>query len=933
MADDSRTIQLRGVRVHNLKGVSLDIPLHKMVAFSGVSGSGKSSLAFDTLYAEGQRRYVETFSAYTRQFLERLDKPDADLIDGIPPAIAVAQRSGGRRAGRSTVGTVSEVHDHLALLYARVGLVTCSNCGGTVEPADPSAVVRAIDQLPEGSRYLIAFPLDVRPESDLLGLAESLRGDGLTRIRVGGQILRVDYGPLPESAHAGIDVVVDRLTRGSDSSSRRLDSIETAFARGLGRVRVIVEDQGQVLTFYRKRRCSNCGIDYADPDPRLFRSNSPLGACPTCEGYGSIVAFDHDRIFPDPSKTIRQGAIAPWTTPSYAENLDTLLRVAPRLKIPVDLPFSDLSPTQVDLLYNATPKESFQGLNLFFKRLEAKAYKLPVRVFLSRWRSFQPCPTCFGARLRPESLAIKVGGLDIAGLSSLTIGEARRFLIDFASREGSSPVAKRVLGQAQSRLDALERIGLAYLTLDREARTLSSGEGRRLSLASALGSGLVNTLYVLDEPSVGLHPRDVGRLIATIEGLRDAGNSVVVVEHDEAILKAADWLVDIGPGAGESGGRILYEGPPEGVSQVADSETGAFLSGRKRASVPGPRRIAKGHLQLIGATGRNLRNLDVDFPLGVLCVVTGVSGSGKSTLIDETLHPALSRAILGENLPALPYRELSGFEGLADVVMIDQSPIGRSSRSNPVTYLKAFDEIRKTFAATHDAKTRNFGASKFSFNVEGGRCGVCEGNGDLTVDMQFLADVRMRCPECQGTRYRPEVLEVKYAGKTIAEVLDLTVREAFGFFRNKPKVQARLRPLMDVGLEYLRLGQSASTLSGGEAQRLKLAGFLSSSPAALTRAAKGPKTLFLLDEPTTGLHPQDVAKLLETLTRLLDLGHSLILVEHSPDILRAADWIIDLGPEAGAEGGSIVAEGTPEDVARTETHTGKALESWFRLNA
>jgi excinuclease ABC subunit A len=928
MADDTRKIKLRGVRVHNLKGVDLDLPLRKLVAFSGVSGSGKSSLAFDTLYAEGQRRYVETFSTYTRQFLERLDKPDADLIDGIPPAIAVAQRSGGRRGGRSTVGTVSDVHDHLALLYARVGRVTCTNCGEVVEPADPSAVVRAIEGLPEGSRYLIAFPLDMTTNSDREGLAEALRSEGFTRIRVGGQVVRIEAGPLPSPGEGGIDVVVDRLTRGSDASSRRLDSIETAFARGLGRACLIVESDGQILTFYRKRRCSNCGIDYADPDPRLFRYNSPLGACPTCEGYGSIVALDRDRIIPDPSKTLRQGAIAPWTTPNYRENLDELLRAAPKLKIPVDEPFSNLNPAQVDLIFNATLKQGFQGLNLFFKRLDSKAYKLPVRVFLSRWRSFQTCPTCLGARLRPEALAVRVGGLDIAKLSSLTIGDARTFLAEFAGQEASNPVVLRVLDQVRSRMDALDRIGLDYLTLDREARTLSSGEGRRLALATALGSGLVNTLYVLDEPSVGLHPRDVNRLIATIESLRDAGNSVVVVEHDEAILKAADWLVDIGPGAGESGGRVLYEGLPEGVGQVAESATGAFLSGRKRASVPTSRRVARGQLVLQGASGRNLRDLDVSFPLGVLCVVTGVSGSGKSTLVDETLHPALIKAIRSEILPALPYRNLTGFEGLADVVMIDQSPIGRSSRSNPVTYLKAFDEIRKTFAATHEAKTRNFAASKFSFNVEGGRCGVCEGNGDLTVDMQFLADVRMRCPECQGTRYRPEVLEVKYAGKTIAEVLDLTVREAFGFFRNKPKVQARLRPLMDVGLEYLRLGQPASTLSGGEAQRLKLAGFLASSPAALTRAAKGPKTLFLLDEPTTGLHPQDVAKLLETLTRLLDLGHSLILVEHSPDILRAADWIIDLGPEAGLGGGLVVAEGTPENVAMTGTQTGLALAEW-----
>ena len=925
MGDDSRTIRLRGVRVHNLKGVDLDLPLQKLVAFSGVSGSGKSSLAFDTLYAEGQRRYVETFSSYTRQFLERLDKPDADRIDGIPPAIAVAQRTGGKRSGRSTVGTVTEVHDHLALLYARVGRVTCPNCRTIVEPSDPSAVVRSIEGLPVGARYLVAYPLDVRPDSDLLGLAEALREDGFARVRVDGQVVRVESGPLPRPVAGGIDVVVDRLTRGSEATGRRLDSIETAFAKGLGRARIVVEDGGPEWTFYRKRRCPGCGLDFADPDPRLFRYNSPLGACPTCEGYGSVVDLDPARIVPDPSKTLAEGAVAPWNSPSYANNLHDLLAAAPKARLPVDRSFEALTPDQVAMVYDGIPRSGFQGLRKFFRRLESKTYKMHVRVFLSRWRGYHECPDCRGARLRPAALAVRVAGFDLAALSKLSIGHVRSLLFDFANGDGGQPVALKVLKPVLTRLDALERIGLDYLTLDRPARTLSSGEARRLALASALGSGLVNTLYVLDEPSVGLHPSDVGRLVSLLLALRDAGNSLVVVEHDESILRASDWLVDVGPGAGESGGRILYEGPPEGICDVQGSATGAFLSGRMRSGPLGSRRTPKGALVLRGATGNNLKSLDVSFPLGVLCVVTGVSGSGKSTLVDETLHPALARALLGENLPALPFRELAGFEGLADVVMIDQSAIGRSSRSNPVTYLKAFDEIRKAFAATPEAKARNFGAGKFSFNVEGGRCGVCEGTGELTIDMQFLADVRMTCTECLGARYRPEVLEVKLAGKSIAEVLELTVREAFGFFRNRPKVQARLRPLMDVGLEYLRLGQSASTLSGGEAQRLKLAGFLASSPAAMTRAAKGPKTVFLLDEPTTGLHPKDVAKLLETLTRLLDLGHSLILVEHGPDVLRAADWIIDLGPGAGERGGEVVGEGTPEELASRETPTGKVL--------
>jgi len=933
MSDDTRAIQLRGVRVHNLKNVDLDVPLHKLVAFSGVSGSGKSSLAFDTLYAEGQRRYVETFSAYTRQFLERLDKPDADRIDGIPPAIAVAQRGGGRRSGRSTVATVAEVHDHFALLYARLGVVTCVVCGRLVEPSDPGTVVRAIEALPEGERYLVAYPLDIRPDSDLLGLAEALREDGFSRVRVGGAVVRIEAGPIPELVGlGGVDVVVDRLTRGTEAGNRRVDSIETAFAKGLGRCRIVVEPEGPELTFYRKRRCGGCGTDYADPDPRLFRYNSPLGACPTCQGFGSVVDLDIDRIIPDKTKTIRQGAIAAWNTPRAEEELGDLIARGKSIGIPVDVPVEDLTPEQFNLLIEGSGR-GFRGIRGFFRMLEAKSYKMHVRIFLSRWRGYRPCPDCQGARLKPLALAVKVGGVDVATLSSMTIGAARDFLKEVADAEADNPVGRRVLDQARGRIDALHRIGLEYLVLDRPARTLSAGEARRLALATALGSGLVNTLYVLDEPSVGLHPRDVGRLVATLEGLRDAGNSVVVVEHEEAILRAADWLVDVGPGAGDAGGRILYQGPPGGAGAVPESATGAFLTGRARVPIPDRRRDpeAKGRITLRGATGNNLHDLDVSFPLGVLCVVTGVSGAGKSTLIEETLYPALAKALRDESLPGLPFRGVSGYDSLSDVVLIDQSAIGRTSRSNPVTYLKAFDEIRQLFAATHEAKTRNFSASKFSFNVEGGRCGVCEGAGDLTVDMQFLADVRMRCPECHGTRYRAEVLEVRFREKNIAEVLQLTAREAFSFFRNHPKAQAKMRPMLDVGLDYLRLGQPATTLSGGEAQRLKLASFLASTPAAMTRAARGPKTLFLLDEPTTGLHPADIAKLLETLTRLLDLGHSLILVEHAPDILRSADWIIDLGPEAGEGGGRIVAEGTPESVSQTSTHTGQALDELLHL--
>lgn len=922
--DDSRRIRLRGVRVHNLKGIDLDLPLNRLIVFSGVSGSGKSSLAFDTLYAEGQRRYIETFSAYTRQFLEKLDKPDADRIDGIPPAIAVSQH-GTRRSSRSTVATVTEIHDDLGLLFARVGQVVCRVCGHIVEPASPATVDRAIVALPEKTRYQIAFPMEVRPDSDRSALASILREDGFTRVRVDGQVLTLESGAFPEPASGQVDVIVDRLVRGSDSPARRLDSIETAFAKGLGRCRILTDLQ--TLSFFQGWRCGHCGADYPEPSPRLFSYNSPLGACPTCEGFGRVIDLDLERIVPDTSKSLRDGAIAPWTTPGYRDRLQDLLDLAPALGIPVDVPYRHLSPEHVGVVVEGDVAHGYPGLRGFFRALEKKSYKMHVRVFLSRWRGYAPCPDCQGTRFRPEVLAVKVGGLDIAAVSALKIREARAFLDRILAEDGN-PIARRILRQTTSRLEYLERIGLEYLTLDRQARTLSGGEAQRVALTTALGSGLVNTLYVLDEPSVGLHPHDVGRLIGTIRSLRDAGNSVVVVEHDQDILRSADLLVDIGPGAGESGGRVLYAGPPGAIAGTEHSATADFLTGKRRILVPNRRRPRdKGNLRLTGARGHNLKNIDVTFPLGVLCVVTGVSGAGKSTLVEETLYPSLRRRLGNEALPAAPHSELTGTSAIDDTILVDQSPIGRSGRSNPVTYLKAFDEIRKTFAATHEAKLRNYGASQFSFNVEGGRCNACEGNGFQTIDMQFLPDVMIRCPECQGTRYRPETLEILYRDRNIAEVLELTAREAFVFFRHRPKVQARLRPLMDVGLDYLRLGQPASTLSGGEAQRLKLASYLATSPSAITRSANRNRTLFVLDEPTTGLHPSDTLKLLDALTSLLDIGHSLLIIEHSPEVMVCADWIIDLGPGAGDEGGSIVAEGTPEELATMDTPTGRVLAS------
>jgi len=917
-----RVIGLRGVRTHNLKGVDLDLPLHQLIVVTGVSGAGKSSLAFDTVYAEGQRRYVETFSPYARQFLEKLDKPDADLIEGIPPAIAVGRRT-GRHSSRSTIGTITEIHDTLGLLFARAGQVICRNCGQRVVPATPATVSSALDLLPVGTRYEIAFPLEVRAATDRSALMRSLQAEGFTRLRVDGHAVTLDDPSLTLPDQGVIDVIVDRLVRGKDAPERRADSIETAFAKGLGRCRILAVDETR--TYVRGWRCSRCGTDHLEPQPNLFRYNSPLGACPACEGSGRAMELDLGRIVPDPSKTIRQGAVAPWTTPAYRGCLQELLDDSSALAIPVDIPFDRLDAEELQRLLEGVPGTRFTGIQGFFEELEHRAFKQPVRVFLSRWRSRQPCPVCHGARLRPEALAVKIEGCNIAALSAMNIRDARGFIVGLSDLR-RQPAAARILTQVESRLGYLSAIGLDYLTLDRPARSLSAGELQRVTLTKTLGSGLVNTLYVLDEPTAGLHPREIERLITILHRLRDQGNTLVVVEHDHDLIKGSNHVVDLGPGAGEAGGQVLFAGPLDRFVEAVDSPTSDYLSGRKWIAYPKSRRpVANRLLQLNGARGNNLKSIDVAFPLGVLCVVTGVSGAGKSTLIEKTLYPALRQRITKEASTASPYTDLTGGEDLAHAVFLDQSPLARSPRSNPVTYLKAFDEIRKAFAATHDAKLRNYDAGRFSFNVEGGRCNTCQGAGVLAIDMQFLPDVLIRCPECRGTRYRPEILEITYRGRNIAEVLDLTVRESFSFFRHRRKVQSRLRPLLDIGLDYLRLGQPVSTLSGGEAQRLKLANFLGRSLASLSRAGSSPHTLFLLDEPTAGLHPVDVLKLIEALNALVDRGHSLIVIEHSPDVMLCADWIIDLGPGAGDEGGRLVAQGTPEDVAKSGTPTGQVL--------
>ncbi len=950
MTDSSPTpqIELRGVEVHNLKQVDIDIPRRKLVVVCGVSGSGKTSLALDTLYAEGQRRYIESFSVYTRQFLERLEKPVAERIDGIPPSIAVTQQAPSR-SSRANIGTATEILDYLRLLFAKIGTTYCYECGKIVRKDNPDSVVEMLTGLDEKARYMLAFPADLTPktsdaenepepkktadedESHRSRVVRELQEDGFVRAIIGDSTVRLeenlDANTIEEPQ---IDIVVDRLTGGTEKARVR-DSLETAFAQSSGRAIVLVDvneatpeltERGFAreidgrswlqIHFNKRLVCDACDITYPTPTPKLYSFNSPLGACPNCEGFGNLIGVDMDLVVPDSSKSLKENAIAPWSTPAYEHELRELMDLADDYGLPTDIPFRELEPRHLELIQHGVPERDFGGLDGFFAWLEKRKYKMHIRVFLSRWRSYTPCPDCEGGRLRKESLAAQVGGINIARISEMKIVEAHRFFDELELTEHQRKVADLMLDQVQSRLGYLNEIGLGYLTLDRSLRTLSGGEAQRVALTSALGSNLVNMLYVLDEPSVGLHPVDTNRLLKSLFDLRDRGNSVIVVEHEEAILRAADHVVEIGPGAGNHGGLVVFEGSPEEMETSEESLTGDYLAGRRGVMNPEKRRETNhGWVKISGAKGNNLQDLTVKFPLGVLCVVTGVSGAGKSTLIHETLYPALCKRKRKESSQrAMPYDEIFGGGSIDDVIMVDQSPIGRSPRSNPVTYIKAFDAIRNVFADTVDARTHNYTAGHFSFNVDGGRCSACNGDGYVQIDMQFIADVFMRCAQCQGTRYRKEILNVKYRGRSIADVLDMTVGQAYSFFRGQEKVQKKLKRLVDVGLDYLKLGQPANNLSSGEAQRLKLAGYLST--------AKRARTLFLMDEPTTGLHFSDVINLLDCMEALLTAGHSLIVIEHNMQMIKAADYVIDMGPGAAEEGGQVVAVGTPEEIAASK---------------
>ena len=948
-ASETSPLIIRGARTHNLKNVDLTLPTGKLIVFTGVSGSGKSSLAFDTIYAEGQRRYVESLSAYARQFLERMEKPDVDKIEGICPSIAIRQKNSVRNP-RSTVGTVTEIHDYLRLLYARVGRTMCRKCGLEVIRETAEVVTKKLMALPEGSRLLLGFDLPVvqmntsratedtedteqeglEPASPVVpddssspaALLEGLRRKGFGRLLLDGQAVTFEDVPASALKNASVlRVVVDRIKTAPEAQTRITDSIETAYAEGGGAAWALqLVDVGDSVwhLFSERFECRTCSIPYEDPQPRLFSFNNPFGACPTCHGFGNIIELDLELVVPDQAKSINQGAIEPWTKPHYRSQLAELKRAAKTRGVRMDVEWADLTPDEVKFVVDGDG--DFEGIRGFFRWLEKKKYKVHVRVFLSRYRGYLTCPDCHGARLRREARDVQVGGVTIDVASSRTVREAEKFFKQLQLTAKEAAIADKVLKEIQKRLGFLRDVGLDYLTLDRLSSTLSGGEAQRINLATSLGSALVGTLYVLDEPSIGLHTRDNQRLIDILRQLRDQGNTVIVVEHDADMIGVADFIVDMGLGAGEHGGRVIFTGTLEQLMAEPRSLTAKYLRGELSIPVPHARR--KGgpqRIRLIGATEHNLKGVDIEFPTNTLTCVTGVSGSGKSTLVHDVLYAAVKRAKGDWDRKVGAHTRLEGHEYVSDVVLVDQTPIGRTPRSNPVTYLKAFDPIRELFASTKDAKSRGLTPSHFSFNVPGGRCEACQGEGEVRVEMQFLADVFVPCEQCDGRRFKSQVLEVKYRGKSITQVLELTVREALTFFASTPKVLRRMQVLEEIGLGYLRLGQPATTLSGGEAQRIKIAAHLSSHT--------GERLLYILDEPTTGLHFDDIAKLLAAFRKLLEAGHTLVVIEHNLDVIKVADWIIDLGPEGGESGGRVLAVGTPEQVAHVkESHTGRYLK-------
>jgi len=933
-------ILIRGAREHNLKNIDLEIPRNRLVVITGLSGSGKSSLAFDTIYAEGQRRYVESLSAYARQFLGLMEKPDVDYIEGLSPAISIEQRTAGRNP-RSTVGTVTEIYDYLRLLYSRIGVPYCYKCGRQIERQTVQQIVDQVLALPQGTKIQILGPIVRGRKGEYREIFEEARRDGYVRVRVDGEIHELDTEiSLDKNVKHNIEVVVDRLVVHEKISARLTDSVETAL--GLGSGLVLIEKGGaEELLFSEQFACVECGISYEELAPRMFSFNSPYGACPACNGLGTRMEIDQDLIIPDRSKPLSRGAIAPWGQLKEGWYISLVAGVVQHYGFSVENSYNELSEScRRALLYGTEKKldfnyesrsgdhqgrfrHKFEGIVNNLQRRYRQTESTGVREWIEGFMNVVPCPDCQGARLRPEARAVRVKNITLPELAGKSVKEAVHFFETLRLNSRERQIAHQILKEVRERLSFLVNVGLDYLTLNRAAGTLSGGEAQRIRLATQIGSQLVGVLYILDEPSIGLHQRDNKRLIRTLEQLRDLGNTVIVVEHDRETIEHADVLVDLGPGAGEHGGQVVAVGTPEQVAQNPDSLTGAFLSGSRAIAVPKTRREAgERRLVLRGARGNNLKAIDVEIPLGLFVCVTGVSGSGKSTLVNETLYRILHKKLYRGKQPPLPYNEIHGLDLIDKVIDIDQSPIGRTPRSNPATYTGLFTFIRDLFAQLPDAKIRGYKPGRFSFNVKGGRCEACQGDGILKIEMHFLPDVYVTCEVCKGKRYNRETLEIQYKGKSIAQVLDMTVSQALDFFRKIPKIRRKLQTLFDVGLGYIRLGQQATTLSGGEAQRVKLA-------TELSKVGTG-KTLYILDEPTTGLHFEDTHMLLNVLNRLVDRGNTVLVIEHHMDVIKSADYVIDLGPEGGDEGGRVVAAGTPEQVAAVpSSYTGQFLASEF----
>lgn len=930
-------IIVKGARQHNLKNITVEIPRDKLVVITGLSGSGKSSLAFDTIYAEGQRRYVESLSAYARQFLGQMDKPDVDYIEGLSPAISIDQKTTSRNP-RSTVGTVTEIYDYLRLLFARIGEPHCPKCGKLIERQTVQQIVDRVLAMPQGTRFMVMAPLVRGRKGEHAKIMDQMRKAGYVRMFVDGEVRTLDEEiKLEKNKKHSLSVVIDRLAVRDGITQRLTDSVETALklAEGLAEINVI---GGETQMYSENFACSDCGISLPEIEPRLFSFNNPMGACPACTGLGMNMELDKSLIIPDGSKTFAEGVIAALSTNQEAYHMKQLAAVLSYYGYSLDTVWNDLTKDMQEILWYGSGEQKFsfmyenlqgevkkhttpfEGIIPLLRRRHREAFSERMRLDIESFMTSTPCPVCHGARLKPEVLSILVGGKNICEVTALTVRDAINFFETLNLTERQQFIARQILKEILARLRFLNDVGLDYLTLDRAAGTLSGGEAQRIRLATQIGSGLVGVLYILDEPSIGLHQRDNSKLLATLQHLRDLGNTLLVVEHDEETMYAADQIIDIGPGAGEHGGNVVAQGTAEEIKLVENSVTGQYLSGRKFIPVPKKRRECDGrYIEIIGAKANNLKNIDVKIPLGVFTVVTGVSGSGKSTLINDILYNALAAKLHGARLRPSEHKEICGLENIDKIINIDQSPIGRTPRSNPATYTGVFDFIRELFSQTNEAKMRGYKPGRFSFNVKGGRCEACRGDGMNKIEMNFLPDVYVPCEVCHGARYNRDTLEVHYKGKSIAEVLDMTVTEACEFFKNLPRIARKLQVLEDVGLGYIHLGQAATTLSGGEAQRVKLA-------TELSRRSTG-KTLYILDEPTTGLHIADVHKLLDVLQRLVEAGDSVVVIEHNLDVIKTADYLIDLGPEGGDKGGTLVACGTPEELAKVKkSYTGQYVK-------